>query len=184
MSSKRSGFDGAGGEPIPALAHLGPRKTEDLRGDGEFERAKPVVDERHDQRPGGRPFWRDLVHGCQYRQLSRALQGSKMASLQPGEKSMPTAVTATAPATSPAAVAHFEAEFMFETDCRDVHGSLENGADFVLLDVRSPALFARGALHLARLGRPVKIMVGGITGWLDEGFTLDGTDAQQGQTRS
>ncbi|MCU0819602.1 MAG: rhodanese-like domain-containing protein, partial [Beijerinckiaceae bacterium] len=25
---------------------------------------------------------------------------------------------------------------------------------------------------LARLGRPVKIMVGGITGWLDEGFNL------------
>ena len=31
---------------------------------------------------------------------------------------------------------------------------------------------ARGALRLARLGRPVKIMAGGITGWLDEGFEL------------
>ena len=31
---------------------------------------------------------------------------------------------------------------------------------------------ARGALRLAELGRPVKIMAGGITGWLDEGFTL------------
>jgi rhodanese-related sulfurtransferase len=31
---------------------------------------------------------------------------------------------------------------------------------------------ARGALRLARLGYPVKIMAGGITGWLDEGFTL------------
>ncbi len=31
---------------------------------------------------------------------------------------------------------------------------------------------ARGALRLARLGRPVKIMAGGITGWLDEGFKL------------
>jgi rhodanese-related sulfurtransferase len=31
---------------------------------------------------------------------------------------------------------------------------------------------ARGALRLARLGRPVKIMVGGITGWIDEGFEL------------
>jgi len=31
---------------------------------------------------------------------------------------------------------------------------------------------ARGALRLARLGRPVKVMPGGITGWLDEGFEL------------
>jgi rhodanese-related sulfurtransferase len=30
----------------------------------------------------------------------------------------------------------------------------------------------RGAIRLARLGRPVKLMIGGITGWLDEGFTL------------
>ena len=31
---------------------------------------------------------------------------------------------------------------------------------------------ARGAERLARLGRPVKLMIGGITGWLDEGFSL------------
>ncbi|AKU23206.1 rhodanese-like domain-containing protein [Massilia sp. MB5] len=31
---------------------------------------------------------------------------------------------------------------------------------------------ARAAIRLAQLGRPVKIMSGGITGWLDEGFTL------------
>jgi len=31
----------------------------------------------------------------------------------------------------------------------------------------------RGAIRLARLGRPVKLMIGGITGWLDEGFALD-----------
>ena len=30
----------------------------------------------------------------------------------------------------------------------------------------------RGAIRLARLNRPVKMMIGGITGWLDEGFTL------------
>ncbi len=30
----------------------------------------------------------------------------------------------------------------------------------------------RGAIQLARLGRPVKVMIGGITGWLDEGFEL------------
>jgi len=31
---------------------------------------------------------------------------------------------------------------------------------------------ARAALRLARLGRPVKLMPGGVTGWLDEGFAL------------
>ncbi len=31
---------------------------------------------------------------------------------------------------------------------------------------------ARGAARLARLGYPVKIMAGGITGWIDEGFEL------------
>ena len=30
----------------------------------------------------------------------------------------------------------------------------------------------RGAIRLARLGRPVKLMIGGITGWIDEGFEL------------
>ncbi|HEY0334912.1 MAG TPA: rhodanese-like domain-containing protein [Stenotrophomonas sp.] len=31
---------------------------------------------------------------------------------------------------------------------------------------------ARAAVRLARLGRPVKLMAGGITGWIDEGFPL------------
>ena len=31
----------------------------------------------------------------------------------------------------------------------------------------------RGAIRLARLGRAVKLMIGGITGWLDEGFELE-----------
>jgi rhodanese-related sulfurtransferase len=30
----------------------------------------------------------------------------------------------------------------------------------------------KGAVRLARLGLPVKMMIGGIIGWLDEGFTL------------
>jgi rhodanese-related sulfurtransferase len=125
-----------------------------------------------------------------------------------------TAVTAVPAAPSDLARAHFAAEFTFETDCWDVHDALSKQPDFVLLDVRSPALFARGhvagainlpvgkivrsklddwaqdtvfvtycagphcngaakaALRLAELGRPVKIMAGGITGWIDEGFAL------------
>lgn len=31
---------------------------------------------------------------------------------------------------------------------------------------------ARAAVKLAQLGRPVKLMAGGISGWLDEGFAL------------
>jgi rhodanese-related sulfurtransferase len=132
---------------------------------------------------------------------------------------MPTVVTAIAPAPSDAAREHFAAEFAFETDCWDVHDALSRGPDFVLLDVRSPALFARGhvpgavnlqhgkiirskvdqwpagtvfvtycagphcngaargALRLAQLGCPVKIMAGGVTGWLDEGFELAQAEA-------
>jgi len=128
---------------------------------------------------------------------------------------MPSAVTAIAAASPAEAEAHFAAEFTFEADCWDVHDALRQGEpDFVLLDVRSAELYARGhvpgaihlphgklvesklsqwpmdtlfvtycagphcngaargALRLARLGRPVKIMAGGITGWLDEGFAL------------
>ncbi|SMF98825.1 rhodanese-like domain-containing protein [Burkholderia singularis] len=36
---------------------------------------------------------------------------------------------------------------------------------------------ARAALRLARLGRPVKLMAGGVTGWLAEGFALARTAA-------
>ena len=127
---------------------------------------------------------------------------------------MPTAVTATRPAASDRAREHFSAEFEFETDCSDVHDALSQGADFVLLDVRSPALYAkghvpgainlphrkiirskiqqwsedtifvtycsgphcngaaRGALRLADLDRPVKIMSGGLAGWVHEGFEV------------
>ncbi|TMA20818.1 MAG: rhodanese-like domain-containing protein [Deltaproteobacteria bacterium] len=116
------------------------------------------------------------------------------------------------PALSSArALEHFSRLLELETDCWDVHASLESGG-FVLLDVRSPDLFRRGhvqgavnlphariteraleqysletlfvvycggphcngadraAIRLATLGRPVKKMIGGITGWIDEGF--------------
>jgi rhodanese-related sulfurtransferase len=36
---------------------------------------------------------------------------------------------------------------------------------------------ARAAVRLARLGRPVKLMAGGMAGWLDEGFELAIGDA-------
>jgi rhodanese-related sulfurtransferase len=50
----------------------------------------------------------------------------------------------------------FPRETLFVVYCSGPHC---NGAD-------------RAALALARLGRPVKKMIGGITGWRDEGFEL------------
>ncbi|AXK41312.1 rhodanese-like domain-containing protein [Erythrobacter aureus] len=128
---------------------------------------------------------------------------------------MPSTVTAVPPASSAEAHEHFAAQFRFETDCWDVHEAMGKEPDFVLLDVRSPQMFAkghvpgavnlphgkiiasklaqwsddtvfvtycagphcngaaRGALRLADLGRKAKIMAGGVTGWLDEGFALE-----------
>ena len=63
-----------------------------------------------------------------------------------------TAVTAVPAAPSDLARAHFAAEFTFETDCWDVHDALSKQPDFVLLDVRSPALFARGQALAAERG--------------------------------
>lgn len=114
------------------------------------------------------------------------------------------------------AASHFESLLRFETDCWDVNQALKNHrTGFVVLDVRSPRLFAaahvpgavnlphgrivagnlaaypedtlfvvyctgpscngadRAALLLARLGRPVKKMTGGIEGWKDEGLGLE-----------
>jgi rhodanese-related sulfurtransferase len=133
---------------------------------------------------------------------------------------MPSYVTQIPAAASHRALAHFQSDLEFETDCWDVNASLKAGAaDFVLLDVRSHELYAqghvpaalslphgkivaskmaewpadtlfvvycagphcngahRGAVRLAQLGRPVKLMIGGITGWQDEGFALAKGDA-------
>lgn len=54
----------------------------------------------------------------------------------------------------------YPADTLFVTYCAGPHC---NGA-------------TRGALRLAQLGRPVKVMIGGITGWLDEGFSLAASD--------
>lgn len=35
----------------------------------------------------------------------------------------------------------------------------------------------KAAVRLARLGLPVKMMIGGVMGWLDEGFTLTASEA-------
>jgi rhodanese-related sulfurtransferase len=131
------------------------------------------------------------------------------------EIAMPSAVTAVEAAPPEIALRHFEALLTFETDCWDVQDGLKAAEpDFILIDVRSPTMFAEGhvpgsinlphgkmtasrmaefpqgkllvvycagphcngankaAMRLARLGLPVKLMIGGVTGWLDEGFAL------------
>lgn len=128
---------------------------------------------------------------------------------------MKSNVTEFPAAPSAQALLHFSRRLSFETDCWDVHDAISTGRqDFVLLDVRSPSMYAKGhvpgainlphgkitgrkmtewplhttfvvycagphcngankgAIRLAELDRPVKEMIGGITGWLDEGFEL------------
>ena len=129
---------------------------------------------------------------------------------------MATVVQQVKAASAERALAHFEARLSFETDCSDVwYATRHEQKDFVLVDVRTPALYAAGhvpgainiptrlvmeqrlaefpadtlfvvycagphcngankaALKLARLGRPVKEMIGGLTGWIDEGLGLE-----------
>jgi rhodanese-related sulfurtransferase len=128
---------------------------------------------------------------------------------------MPSTVTAVATLPAADAAALFARRLAHETDCADVHEAFQEGpVDFVLLDVRGSAAYARGhvpgalslprreitaariaawpegtvfvvycagphcngaakaALALATLGRAVKEMIGGVTGWQDEGFEL------------
>ena len=55
-------------------------------------------------------------------------------------------------APSEDAARHFEQLLQFETDCWDVHASLEaNETGFVLLDVRSPELYSADALRRSLL---------------------------------
>ena len=128
---------------------------------------------------------------------------------------MTTPITQVSAAPSDAALEHFSNLLAFETDCWDTHESLKaDEQDFILVDVRSPDLYAAGhidgsiniphgkmiasymkrypsdklfvvycagphcngadkaAVRLAGLALPVKLMIGGITGWIDEGFSL------------
>ena len=116
---------------------------------------------------------------------------------------MSSAVSRPAAAPSHEALAHFEALLAFETDCWDVRGEDLWKKAHVAKSISLPharineetlaawpadTLFVvycagphcnateKAAIRLARLGRPVKKMIGGICGWLDEGFTLETDD--------
>lgn len=128
---------------------------------------------------------------------------------------MPTLVAQVPAAPSSEAVRHFSVRLTFETDCWDTHASLqEPELDFILVDVRTPSMYAqshiprainiphgkmvasymasypkntlfvvycagphcnganKAAAKLAQLGYPVKEMIGGMAGWIDEGFAF------------
>jgi rhodanese-related sulfurtransferase len=132
---------------------------------------------------------------------------------------MPNNVTQ-APFAYPSEVAaRYADRLRFETDCWDVHDAISRKEmDFVLIDVRSPQLYAaqhipgainlphgkmterkmaewptdtrfvvycagphcngtdKAAQRLGSLGRHVKVMIGGMTGWADEGFSFECTN--------
>jgi len=67
-----------------------------------------------------------------------------------------------------ARMTHYPAGTLFVTYCAGPHC---NGA-------------ARAAIRLARLGYQVKLMEGGICGWLDEGFVLVANDALRKETHA
>jgi rhodanese-related sulfurtransferase len=75
---------------------------------------------------------------------------------------VPRAVNLPHARISERSLADHPAETLFVVYCAGPHC---NGAD-------------RAAVRLARLGRPVKKMIGGVTGWLDEGLPLETSEAR------
>ena len=72
------------------------------------------------------------------------------------EGHLPCAVNLPHKYIKPETLSEYSDDTLFVVYCAGPHC---NGAD-------------KAALKLAELGRPVKKMIGGITGWLDEGFSL------------
>jgi rhodanese-related sulfurtransferase len=80
-----------------------------------------------------------------------------------------SAVSATAPASSGEAAAHFAGLLRFESDCWDTHSAIEKGDwDFVLLDVRSPDLYAKGHVPGALNLPHGRIVERNLTEWAPE----------------
>jgi rhodanese-related sulfurtransferase len=171
----------------------------------------------------GAIHWHDLIAKWRYCQLRPAgSRGNNGHHVSIGSPAVSNAVTAIPAASPDAAARHFESQFAFETDCWDTHDAMRSpDPGFILLDVRSPALFekghvpgaislphgkiiasrmseylrstlfvtycagphcngaARAAVRLARLGFAVKLMAGGITGWVEDGFALEAGPSPQ-----
>ncbi|RVT45692.1 rhodanese-like domain-containing protein [Rheinheimera sediminis] len=97
----------------------------------------------------------DLHHGMSnQRQDFVLLNMREQAAYQQGH--LPQAVLIQHSRIDSESLALYPADTLFVVYCADPHC---NGAD-------------KAALKLAQLNRPVKKMLGGVTGWLDEGFSL------------
>lgn len=71
-------------------------------------------------------------------------------SIPPKERGAVSVVSQFPPAPSDDAAVHFRRLLAYETDCWDVHSAIESGnTDFILLDVRSPDLYATGRVPTA-----------------------------------
>src|SRR6185295_5509141 len=117
-------------KPVPEHVQLGPGQREHLDDAAELERAQLIVRQRRDE---------VILHGAML-----PAYGVHASIIEPPDSprcayrriTMPSNVTAVPPAAAPAALAHFESAFQFETDCWDVHDAMSRGAaDFVVLDV-------------------------------------------------
>ncbi|GAA4166256.1 rhodanese-like domain-containing protein [Shinella granuli] len=141
VSAQRAVVDCAACEPVPVLAHLGTSQSENLRNDTELESAEPVIEKRDNKG--------SVLFGmiCLYYVIYASCKSQHVLArvkLIPKEPTMSNAVISIPAAPSDIAREHFAAEFSFETDCWDVHDALAREPGFVLLDVRGPAMFAKG----------------------------------------
>ncbi len=138
MRAQRAVLNRATGEAIPSLAHLRPGGQRPLP----RSRTRRCIGRRRATRQRVvLRCWHNPHDVCRFCQLQAELcEGEMERSIE--EEHHAYRSHRRPPAPSDLAREHFAAEFGFETDCWDVHDSLARGADFVLLDVRSPALFA------------------------------------------
>ncbi|RBP48458.1 rhodanese-like domain-containing protein [Arenicella xantha] len=98
----------------------------------------------------------DVHHACSNNRQDFILMDVRAESLyQAGH--LPSSINLPHHRLSVATLQAYPNDTLFVVYCAGPHC---NGAD-------------KAALKLAQLGRPVKKMIGGVTGWLDEGFSLE-----------
>jgi rhodanese-related sulfurtransferase len=132
-------------EPVPAPSHLRPGQPEDLDGNAELERTQPVVGERDDE------LRLTALSSADQDFVLLHVVGSPEAYAR---RHVPGAIHLPHKEITSERMRQWPDGTLFVAYCAGPHC---NGAD-------------QAALKLARLRLPVKIMIGGITGWADEGL--------------
>ena len=85
-----------------------------------------------------------------------APNGIELKNTRPQNRTTPAPSCGTSDALTAAELASYPTTTLFVVYCAGPHCNATEKA----------------AIKLARLGRPVKKMIGGVTGWIDEGFEL------------